>query len=178
MPTCPCPQRNKWPPWPLSAACSAAIPAGCKAQAGPQAKRKMYAEMVHARRTGEKPQTWTMGYLTSCGCVFSKIDVLHDGSIVPCCMLPGLVLGNICSDYLLEIWHHHPTMKALRERRSIPMSEVPGCEACEWNQYLQRQLPGAGPPVDRRFQPRQSRGLFQEFPERNRSELWAASLSC
>jgi SynChlorMet cassette radical SAM/SPASM protein ScmE len=117
-------------------------PGRLKAQAGPQAKRKMYAEMVHARRTGQKPRTWTMGHLTSCGCVFSKIDILHDGSIVPCCMLPGLVMGNICSESLLDIWYHHPTMIALRERRSIPMSEVVGCEKCEWNIYCNGSCPG------------------------------------
>jgi SynChlorMet cassette radical SAM/SPASM protein ScmE len=117
-------------------------PGRLSAQAGPQAKRRMYAEMVHAKRTGEKPQRWIMGYLTSCGCVFSKIDVLHDGSLVPCCMLPGLVMGNITNDSLLDIWHNHPTMKAIRERRGIPMSAVPGCEDCEWSQYCNGSCPG------------------------------------
>lgn len=117
-------------------------PGQLSAQAGPQAKRKMYAEMVHARRTGEKAKSWTMGFLTSCGCVFSKIDILHDGSIVPCCMLPGLVLGNITSDSILDIWHNHPTIIALRERRSIPMRQVLGCETCEWNQYCNGGCPG------------------------------------
>ncbi|MFO7685065.1 MAG: radical SAM protein [Desulfobacterales bacterium] len=117
-------------------------PGRLNAQAGPQAKRKMYAEMAHARRTGEMAKTWKMGFLTACGCVFSKIDILHDGSIVPCCMLPGLVMGNITSDSLLDVWHDHPTMKAIRERRNIPMSEVPGCENCEWNQYCNGSCPG------------------------------------
>ena len=117
-------------------------PGRLSAAAGPQAKRKAYGEMVHARRTGEKAKTWTMGYLTSCGCVFSKIDVLHDGSIVPCCMLPGLVMGNIASDSLIDIWYNHPTMIALRDRRSIPMNEVPGCQNCEWNPYCNGSCPG------------------------------------
>jgi SynChlorMet cassette radical SAM/SPASM protein ScmE len=117
-------------------------PGRLNAQAGPQAKRKAYAEMVHARRTGEKPQRWAMGYLTSCGCVFSKIDILHDGSIVPCCMLPRLVMGNICDDSLLDIWHDHPTINALRERRSIPMNKVAGCEDCEWGTYCNGGCPG------------------------------------
>lgn len=117
-------------------------PGRLNAQAGPQAKRKMYAEMVHARRTGEMATSWKMGYLSACGCVFSKIDVLHDGSIVPCCMLPGLVLGNIASDSLLSIWQNHPIMTALRERRDIPISEVPGCEKCEWNRYCNGSCPG------------------------------------
>ncbi|MBN2398994.1 MAG: radical SAM protein [Candidatus Aminicenantes bacterium] len=138
-------------------------PGRLQAQAGPQAKRKMYAEMVHARRTGEKPLTWTMGYLSACGCVFSKIDVLHDGSIVPCCMLPSLVLGNICSDSLLDIWYHHPTMIALRERRNIPMNTVPGCEDCEWNQFCNGSCPGLAEQLTGDFNRANPEDCFRNF---------------
>lgn len=117
-------------------------PGRLTAQAGPQAKRKMYTQMEHARRTGEKAVDWGMGYLTACGCVFSKVDVLHDGSIVPCCMLPNLVLGNIKKDSLGEIWLTHPLMTALRERRQIPMKQVSGCENCEWNSFCNGSCPG------------------------------------
>lgn len=117
-------------------------PGRLSAQAGPQAKRKIYAEMVHARRTGEMATGWKMGYLSACGCVFSKIDILHDGSIVPCCMLSGLTLGNITANLLIDIWNNHLIMKALRERRSIPMSAVPGCESCEWNCNCNGSCPG------------------------------------
>jgi SynChlorMet cassette radical SAM/SPASM protein ScmE len=138
-------------------------PRRLSANAGPQAKRKMYAEMVHARRTGDTPHTWTMGHLTSCGCVFSKIDILHDGSIVPCCMLPGLVLGNIKSDSLLDIWYHHPTMIALRERRSIPMSEVAGCETCEWNIYCNGSCPGLAHQLTGDFNQANPEDCFKNF---------------
>jgi SynChlorMet cassette radical SAM/SPASM protein ScmE len=113
-----------------------------QAQAGPQAKLKMYAEMEHARRTDEKTTRWAMGYLTACGCVFSKLDVLHDGTIVPCHMLYDLALGNIATDSLVEIWRMHPTLKALRERRRIPMQQVPGCQDCEWAPYCNGSCPG------------------------------------
>jgi SynChlorMet cassette radical SAM/SPASM protein ScmE len=113
-----------------------------KANAGPLARRKMYAEMEHARRTGEKSSSWSMGYLSACGCVFSTIDILHDGSIVPCCMLPGLVLGNILNDPIEKIWQEHRVLWQLRNRRSIPMSEVPGCENCEWVPYCNGSCPG------------------------------------
>lgn len=138
-------------------------PGRLQAQAGPQAKRKMYAEMVHARRTGEKPRAWTMGYLTSCGCVFSKIDVLHDGSVVPCCMLPGLVLGNVTSESLLDIWYHHSTMNALRERRRIPMNEVPGCETCEWNLYCNGSCPGLAHQLTGDFNRANPEDCFRNF---------------
>ncbi len=117
-------------------------PGRLTAQAGPQAKRKAYAEMEQARQTGEKSARWTMGYLTACGGVFSKLGVLHDGTIVPCHILHGLALGNIATDSLREIWHTHPALKGLRERRSIPMQQVPGCEDCEWAPYCNGGCPG------------------------------------
>lgn len=117
-------------------------PGRLTAQAGPQSKRKMHAEMEHARRTGEKTRRWAMGYLSACGGMFSKLDVLHDGTIVPCHILHGLSLGNVTTDSMGETWRTHPTLKALRERRSIPMQQVPGCEDCEWALYCNGGCPG------------------------------------
>jgi SynChlorMet cassette radical SAM/SPASM protein ScmE len=117
-------------------------PGRLNAQAGPQAKIKMYAEMEHARKTGEKTTRWGMGHLSACGCTFSKIDILHDGTIVPCSMLPDLTLGNITTDSLQEIWHNHPTLQAMRTRRTIPMTKVPGCAGCEWVSYCNGSCPG------------------------------------
>jgi len=112
------------------------------ASAGPLANRRTYKEMEHARATGEKPTRWQMGYLTACGCVFNKLAVHHDGVITPCNMLPELELGRINIDSLKEIWRSHPTLKALKERRQIPMGEVPGCEECEWVPYCNGSCPG------------------------------------
>jgi len=120
----------------------ARYPGRLQAQAGPQAKLKAYREMEHARRTGEKAADWKMGFLSGCGCVFNRIDVLHDGTIVPCCMLPRLVLGNITRDSLGEIWRDHPTLQMLRERRNIAMREVEGCRDCEWNAICNGSCPG------------------------------------
>lgn len=117
-------------------------PGRMQANAGPQAKLKMYAEMERARQTGDTTAAWKMGYLSACGCVFSRIDVLHDGSIVPCHMLPDLVLGNIQTDSLAEIWRSHPTLIAMRKRQQIPTREAPGCETCEWNLYCNGSCPG------------------------------------
>ena len=117
-------------------------PGRLTATAGPQAKLKIYAEMDLARRTGERPKSWTMGFLTACGCVFTTIDVLHDGSIVPCHMLPELVLGNISDRNLEEIWRSHPILSTLRQRRLISMKRVPGCETCDWSDYCNGSCPG------------------------------------
>jgi len=83
-----------------------------------------------------------MGYLTACGCTFSKLDVLHDGTIVPCHLLYDLHLGHIATSSFEEIWRTHPTLTALRSRRSIPMPEVPGCADCEWTAYCNGSCPG------------------------------------
>lgn len=120
----------------------ARYPGRLQAQAGPQAKLISYAEMEEARRTGVKTTRWLMGYLSACGCVFRRLDILHDGTIVPCNMLPGLVLGNALRDSIEEIWQHHPTLQALRQRRTIPMRAVPGCEDCEWNEFCNGSCPG------------------------------------
>ena len=112
------------------------------ATAGPLAKWKMYGEMEHARATGEKVARWQMGYLTACGCVFNKLAVHHDGIITPCNMLAGLELGRVNRDSVTTIWKTHPILKALKERRNIPMQEVPGCEECEWAPYCNGSCPG------------------------------------
>ena len=138
-------------------------PGRLNAQAGPQAKLKMYAEMEHAKKTGEKPKTWQMGYLTACGCVFSKIDILHDGTIVPCCMLPGLKLGNILTDSIKEIWQNNKIMWDIRNRRKIPMNEVPGCEDCEWNQYCNGSCPGMAHQLTGDFNRANPEDCYREF---------------
>lgn len=117
-------------------------PGRLQAAAGPQANRKMYAEMEHARKTGEKTTRWSMGHLTACGCVFSKLGVLHDGTLVPCHILHAIHLGNVATDSIEEVWRTHPQLQALRARRSIPMTQVPGCEGCEWNEYCNGSCPG------------------------------------
>jgi SynChlorMet cassette radical SAM/SPASM protein ScmE len=117
-------------------------PGRLQATAGPQTKKKMYTEMEHAQRSGEMATSWQMGYLTACGCIFSNLDILHDGTIVPCHMLYGLTLGNIQTDSLEAIWRTHPVLDAMRNRRTIPMQHVPGCEACAWASYCNGSCPG------------------------------------
>ncbi|MBW1768039.1 MAG: SynChlorMet cassette radical SAM/SPASM protein ScmE [Deltaproteobacteria bacterium] len=113
-----------------------------QAMAGPLAKWRSYKEMEHARATGEKTTRWEMGYLTACGCVFSKLAVHHDGVISPCNMLSGLELGKINTNSIKKIWKTHPTLRALKERRQIPMNQVAGCEDCEWTPYCNGSCPG------------------------------------
>lgn len=112
------------------------------AMAGPLAKWKSYGEMEHAKASGDMATRWRMGYLTACGCVFNKLAVHHDGVITPCDMLAGLELGRINRDPITTIWKTHPILKALKNRRQISMTSVPGCEDCEWAPYCNGSCPG------------------------------------
>jgi SynChlorMet cassette radical SAM/SPASM protein ScmE len=112
------------------------------ATAGPLAKWHSYREMEKARKTGAKSLRWKMGYLTACGCVFNKLSVHPDGIITPCNMLTKLTLGHINRETLTDIWKGHPVLKALKDRRGIPMTSVPGCEDCEWAAFCNGSCPG------------------------------------
>ncbi|MCD4743545.1 MAG: SynChlorMet cassette radical SAM/SPASM protein ScmE [Desulfobacteraceae bacterium] len=112
------------------------------AMAGPLAKWRSYQEMEHAMKTGEKSTRWQMGYLTACGCMFNKLSVHHDGIITPCNMLTKLEMGKINTDSFSEIWQQHQTLKDLKDRRKIPMTQVPGCEDCEWAEFCNGSCPG------------------------------------
>ena len=109
--------------------------------AGPLAKFHCYKEMEDAKAEVRTDESGQKGYLTACNAVFSKLAVLHDGTIVPCNMLPTLELGKINEVLITEIWEKHEILKALRERRKIPMTEVEDCKGCEWTSYCNGSCP-------------------------------------
>lgn len=111
------------------------------ASAGSLALWRMFREMEHARKTGEQPRRWTMGTLSSCGCMFCKLAVHHDGMIAPCNMLAAASLGTIGKTPIRDIWKNHPLLKEMRERRSVRMEDIPGCRGCEWTPYCNGGCP-------------------------------------
>ncbi|MGB9176206.1 MAG: radical SAM protein [Methanoregula sp.] len=72
------------------------------------------------------------GKLNCCGGVFSKMAVLHDGTMVPCNMLPKLVMGVMGMHPLKEAWLHSPAINAVRLRRELPITVVPSCTDCRY----------------------------------------------
>ncbi|MBN2106010.1 MAG: SPASM domain-containing protein, partial [Deltaproteobacteria bacterium] len=116
-------------------------PGRIKASAGSLALWHMFREMEQARATGELVRRWKMGFLSSCGCMFLKLAVHHDGMIVPCNMLASASLGAIGKTPISSVWQNHPLLKEMRIRRNIPMSEVPGCADCEWSPYCSGGCP-------------------------------------
>ena len=119
----------------------AAYPGRIMATAGSLALWHMFREMAQAKATGTLGRRWKMGSLSSCGCMFAKLAVHHDGMIVPCNMLAAASLGTIGKTSIRSIWQDHPLLKEMRGRGSIPMDRVPGCAGCEWAPYCSGGCP-------------------------------------
>jgi len=99
------------------------------ASAGPLAYAKEWKRIEEARARGETGFPGR-GRLVGCGGMWSKLAVLHDGTIVPCHNLSDLHLGVIGEDDFRQIWLSHPTMVALRRRKEIPLESLETCAGC------------------------------------------------
>jgi len=82
------------------------------------------------------------GTLCGCGGVFTKLAVLHDGTLVPCHQLATLHLGKIGEDDLQQVWREHPLMVALRRRREIPLESLDTCRDCPYTGFCTGGCPG------------------------------------
>lgn len=111
------------------------------ASAGPLGMFHIYQAMERAKSTGDLTINWTMGYLSSCGCVFNKMAVHHDGCITPCNMLSNLELGRINADSVNHIWKNHEILIHLKKRRAIPMMNLPECRECQWAPFCNGGCP-------------------------------------
>lgn len=112
------------------------------ASAGPLARIKMMTEISEMLARGEK-NIPGRGTLCSCGGVFSKMAVLHDGTFVPCDMLPSLVMGRIGEISLKKAWQTHPNINVVRERNKIPLSELEECRDCPYIGFCTGGCPGS-----------------------------------
>ena len=101
------------------------------AQAGPLSRARMFAEIAARLKQGETAMPGR-GTLCSCGGVFQKMAVLHDGTMVPCNMLPTMTMGVIGVNSLEEAWQHHPAINVVRQRRQIPVSALETCRDCPY----------------------------------------------
>jgi SynChlorMet cassette radical SAM/SPASM protein ScmE len=111
------------------------------ANAGPLALAREFRRIEEAIADGE---TGLPGRGTLCGCngVFNKIDVMHDGTFVPCHVLPTFHLGTIGKDSLRQTWLEHPLMDAVRRRRSIPLQTLETCCDCPYLGFCTGGCPG------------------------------------
>ena len=106
------------------------------AQAGPLADAKMWAAMLQGVISDGG------GTLSSCRCPNNTLAVRADGVYVPCTLLPMIELGRINHTPLTEIWHNHPEMIRLRERRIIPLSNFWQCRGCVYLPSCRGGCPG------------------------------------
>jgi len=104
------------------------------AQAGPLAFARMFAEIDQRLREGETGIAGR-GTLCSCGGVFSKMAILHDGTMVPCNMLPTLTMGVIGVNGVRDAWQRHPAINVVRQRRQIPVSALETCRDCAYSGF-------------------------------------------
>ncbi len=111
------------------------------ATAGPLAMARHIKEMEEGLAAGKTSKPGR-GALVSCGGVFNKMAVLHDGTMVPCHNLSTLRMGTIGVDSLQELWLNHPLINAVRRRRSIPLQSLETCADCPYIGYCAGGCPG------------------------------------
>jgi SynChlorMet cassette radical SAM/SPASM protein ScmE len=101
------------------------------AAAGPLVEAKTVKDLKDRIARGETGIPGR-GKLNCCGGVFSKMAVLHDGTMVPCNMLPKLIMGVIGMHPLKEAWLYSPVINAVRLRREVPITTIPACSDCRY----------------------------------------------
>ncbi len=111
------------------------------AQAGPLAMARQFAD-IEARLARGETEMPGRGKLASCGGVFQKLDVQHDGTVVPCHLLPTLKMGIIGDDDLQDVWLHHPAINRVRQRRSISIRSLETCRDCPYAGFCNGGCPG------------------------------------
>ncbi len=111
------------------------------ANAGPLALAKHFAEIGESLASGETSRPGR-GKLCACGGVLAKMAILHDGSIVPCNLLPTLTMGVFGLHSLSEVWRSSPAMNAVRYRRDIPLASLPSCRGCAYAGLCTGGCPG------------------------------------
>ena len=111
------------------------------ATAGPLSLLDALADLQARLARGETGRP-DRGTLASCGGVFAKLDMQHDGTIVPCHLLPTLTMGRIGEVGLQDVWLHHPAINALRQRRHLPTRSLTTCADCRYAGFCNGGCPG------------------------------------
>ncbi|MGZ7179576.1 MAG: radical SAM protein [Halobacteriota archaeon] len=104
------------------------------ASAGPLALARMVSDVENRLARGEAEAP---GYGTLCSCrgVFSKMAVLHDGTMVPCDLLPTLIMGVIGMHALQDVWLNSPAINVVRRRGEIELSVLSECSGCPYSRF-------------------------------------------
>lgn len=124
----------------LLAGLDLAYPGRIQANAGPLADWRNLQTLRKARQSGVPIPG--RGRLVGCGCIFNQLAVRADGAMIPCVMLPQMVLGQIGRDRLAEVWQSAPELERMRARVDIPLHSFAECQDCEWLQSCTGNCPG------------------------------------
>lgn len=106
-------------------------PGRVSAASGPLAFAEDVARIESALASGETGLP-SRGTLSACGGVFSRMAILHNGAIVPCNMLPTMIMGKVGFTPLDEVWLHGSEINILRERYETPVTSIAGCRDCRY----------------------------------------------
>ena len=112
-----------------------------KAAAGPLADALNFKNMQNAFNLKEPPFKGG-GYLSGCGCYNTELAIRCDGAIIPCSMLPSIVLGYINTDRIIDVWHNSEKLNKLRQRSSIRLNSFKFCQECNFTDYCRGNCPG------------------------------------
>jgi SynChlorMet cassette radical SAM/SPASM protein ScmE len=119
---------------------NARYPRRVQASAGPLAEARMWRTMMAAVAV-KAPPTSGGGRLTGCGCTKDNLAVRADGSYLPCCMLPSVVLGRINRDPVEAVWRGSPILAAMRARSRIELDGFAECKGCAFVPYCTGNCP-------------------------------------
>lgn len=112
------------------------------AAAGPLAEARTFKDLEERVARGEKFKKGR-GKMSSCGGVFNKMAVLHDGTMVPCNMLPTLVMGVIGMHPLKDAWQKSPAINVVRRRRDVPLTALSTCRDCSYTGFCAGGCPAS-----------------------------------
>lgn len=132
------------------------------AAAGPLALANHFADIEGRMARGETAMPGC-GTLSSCGGVFSKMAVLHDGTMVPCNLMPTLRMGVIGIDSLHDAWLRHPVINEVRRRRQIPLRSLDTCRDCEYTGFCAGGCPASVMAKFSRLNVADPDGCFRRF---------------
>jgi SynChlorMet cassette radical SAM/SPASM protein ScmE len=132
------------------------------ANAGPLALARHFTEIEDALAHG-KSGLPGRGKLCSCGGVFNKMAVLHDGTMAPCNMLPKLTMGVFGHHSLTEAWRSSPAINAVRYRREIPLAALPACRDCTYAGFCAGGCPASVMARHGRLNERDPQGCYRIF---------------
>ncbi|MBC7328038.1 radical SAM protein [bacterium] len=88
-----------------------------------------FAPIAHLGTGKAKDLSLLAELIGGCGVARAYMAIQPDGTITPCVYMPEVHLGHIKTDRILDVWHNHPFLNRLRDRKLLSGA----CGSCEFN---------------------------------------------